>query len=86
MAVAEAYPDLKASTNFTELQAELADLENKIAAARRYLNSAATEYNTTREQFPANILAALYGFKSRDVEVVATESRSAIEAAPAVRF
>lgn len=86
LAVAEAYPELKASANFAALQDELSDLENKIAAARRFLNNAVNEYNTAREQFPANLLASLYGFKSRDVVVVAAESRAAVEAAPAVRF
>ncbi len=86
MMVAEAYPDLKASTNFSELQAELSDIENKIAAARRYLNSAANEYNTSRAQFPANIVAGLFGFVAREVEVVAKEHRAQVEAAPAVRF
>lgn len=55
-ALAEAYPDLKANQNFLQLQTELSDLENKIAAARRFFNSATKEYNTVIQQFPANIL------------------------------
>ena len=86
MAVAESYPDLKASANFTELQAELADTENKIAAARRYLNSAINEYNTTREQFPANVVAGMFSFASRDGTVIARDDRARVEAAPAVHF
>jgi LemA protein len=86
LAVAEAYPELKASANFSVLQDELSDIENKIAAARRYLKNATNEYNTAREQFPANILASLYGFKSRETVIVSQESRAAVEAAPAVRF
>jgi len=54
-ALAEAYPDLKANQNFLQLQNELSDIENKIAAARRFFNSATKEYNTVIQQFPANI-------------------------------
>jgi len=85
-AVAEAYPDLKASTNFSDLQAELSDIENKIAASRRFLNSAVNEYNTTREQFPANTVASFFGFESRSNDVIASADRGRVEAAPAVRF
>ena len=86
MAVAEAYPDLKATAHFAELQGELADIENKIAAARRYLNSATAEYNTTRQQFPNNMIAKLFGFDDRNTVVIAPENRADIGAAPAVRF
>jgi hypothetical protein len=61
-ALAEAYPDLKANQNFLQLQAELSDLENKIAAARRFFNNAAAEYNASRESFPAVVLAQSMGF------------------------
>jgi LemA protein len=61
-AVAENYPQLKASDNFLKLQDELSDLENKIAAARRFLNSAAAEYNSAIQQFPALLLANMFGF------------------------
>jgi LemA protein len=57
-ALAEAYPDLKANTNFLQLQDELSDVEDKIAAARRFYNNAVQEYNTGREQFPANLNAS----------------------------
>ena len=60
-ALAEAYPDLKANQNFQQLQTELSDLENKIAAARRFFNNAAAEYNSTRESFPAVLFAAVAG-------------------------
>src|ERR1700734_1114678 len=53
-ALSESYPDLKASTNFQQLQAELSDLENKIAASRRFFNNAVQEYNTGIQRFPAN--------------------------------
>lgn len=81
-ALAESYPDLKANTNFLELQTELADLENKIAAARRFFNNAVAEYNTAIEQFPAVVLANSFGFKAEEFfEVAATE-----RAAPSVKF
>ena len=66
LAVAEAYPDLKANANFQQLQAELSDIENKLAAARRFFNNAVGEYNTAREQFPAVIFAGMFGFGPRD--------------------
>ena len=86
MAVAEAYPDLKASQNFSSLQDELSDIENKIAASRRFLNAAINEYNTSREQFPASLIANNFGFASREAPVVAPEQRAALDAAPSVHF
>src|SRR5271170_5166976 len=62
MAVAENYPQLKANENFRQLQDELADLENKIAAARRFLNNAVAEYNVAIQQFPAALFAGAMGF------------------------
>jgi len=62
-AVAENYPDLKANQNFIQLQSELSDIENKIAAARRYFNNATNEFNTSIHQFPANMFASSFGFK-----------------------
>jgi LemA protein len=59
----EAYPDLKANQNFLQLQEELSDIENKLAAARRFFNGATTEYNTGIETFPANMLAGSFGFQ-----------------------
>jgi LemA protein len=66
-AVAEDYPDLKANENFMELQKELADIENKIAAARRFFNSTTQEYNTYVQIFPNNIVASMFGFKEADM-------------------
>lgn len=66
LAVAEAYPDLKASANFLQLQNKLADLENEIAASRRIYNSNAQIYNARIQSFPAMILAGPLGFKSRE--------------------
>ncbi len=61
-ALSEAYPDLKANAEFLQLQAELTDLENKIAAARRFFNNAVQEYNTGIQRFPAALFAAALGF------------------------
>jgi LemA protein len=62
-AVAEAYPDLKASSNFQELQAELTDTEDKIQASRRFYNSVVRDFNTKRQTFPTNIFASMLNFK-----------------------
>lgn len=62
-AVSENYPDLKANQNFLELQRELSDIENKLAASRRFFNSATKEYNTYIEMFPGNIIANMFNFK-----------------------
>ncbi len=82
-AVAEAYPDLKANTNFLELQRELSDIENKLAAARRFFNNAVSEFNAVRAQFPTVLFAGLIGFGAEKpfFEVDATE-RAALNAAP----
>ncbi|MCW5723665.1 MAG: LemA family protein [Maricaulaceae bacterium] len=85
-AVSEAYPDLKANQNFLALQHELADLENKIAAARRFFNNAVAEFNTAIEQFPAVLLASPFGFKAKQFFEVAAADRAAVEAAPNVKF
>jgi len=65
-ALAEAYPDLKANENFLQLQDQLADVENKIAASRRFYNNAVSEYNTGIEQFPAVLIAGPFNFVSRE--------------------
>ncbi len=62
-AVAENYPDLKASENFKELQAELTDTEDKIQAARRFYNSMVRDFNTKRKTFPTNLIAGMLGYK-----------------------
>jgi len=85
-ALSESYPDLKANENFLSLQNELADLENKIAAARRFFNNAVAEYNTAREQFPAVVLAGSFGFNEIDFFEVAANERAAVNAAPSVKF
>ena len=85
-ALSEAYPDLKASQNFQQLQAQLSDIENKIAAARRFFNNAVQEYNTGIQQFPAVLLAGALGFAPRDFFDVGVEERKVLEQAPQVKF
>lgn len=63
-AIAENYPDLKANQNFLQLQKDLSDTEDKIMSARRFYNAVVMEYNTYLKQFPNNILASLFNFKS----------------------
>lgn len=65
-AVAEAYPELKANTNFLELQRELSDTENKVMAAHRFYNSTVRDFNTAVESVPTNILASVFGFKTKE--------------------
>ena len=65
-AVAEAYPDLKANTNFLELQRELSDTENKIQASRRFFNSNVLAINNAVEMFPTNVIAGTFGFKKEE--------------------
>lgn len=82
-AVAENYPQLKADQNFMQLQTELSDLENKIAAARRYYNSSVKEYDNALEAFPGNIVAGIFNFKKAK-DYFATEE--AQKNAPVVDF
>jgi len=65
-AVAEAYPDLKASQNFIELQQELVDTEDKIQASRRFYNGEVRDLNTKIQKFPSNVIAGMFGFKNRE--------------------
>ena len=84
-ALSEAYPDLKANQNFQQLQSELSDIENKIAAARRFFNNSVQEYNTGIQQFPAAPFAATLGFSQRTFFDVG-EERAVVEKAPQVKF
>jgi LemA protein len=84
-ALSEAYPDLKANANFQQLQAELTDLENKIAAARRFFNNAVQEYNTGIQRFPAALFAAALGFAPKDFFDLG-EDRKTLGEAPQVKF
>ena len=83
-AVSEAYPDLKASANFQQLQAEITDTEDKIQAARRFYNGGVRELNIKVQTFPDNIFAGMFGFKQR--EFFEVENREALEQAPQVKF
>jgi LemA protein len=85
IALSEAYPDLKANTNFQQLQTELADIENKIAAARRFFNNAVQEYNTGIQQMPAALFAASLGFTQKEFFDLG-ETRGQLEQAPQVKF
>ncbi|MCA8901339.1 MAG: LemA family protein [Hyphomonas sp.] len=76
MAVAEDYPDMKASQNFLDLQNELSDTETKIEMARRFYNGAVRELNTMVESFPANLFAGLFGFKARKYFEATVEERA----------
>jgi len=84
-ALSEAYPDLKANQNFQQLQSELSDVENKIAASRRFFNNAVQEYNTGIQQFPAALFAATLGFTQRTFFDVG-EERAVVEKPPEVKF
>jgi LemA protein len=66
-AIAEAYPDLKANTNFLELQRELSDTENKIQAARRFYNGTVRDLNIALESFPGNLIGGTFGFKKMEL-------------------
>lgn len=85
-AVAENYPDLKADANFRELQNELSDIENKIAAARRFYNSTTSEYNAAIQQFPAVLVAGLFGFKEESFFEIDDELEKAVQQAPDINF
>jgi LemA protein len=81
----EAYPDLKASQNFMNLQGEIADIENKIAAARRFFNSATKELNVATELFPSNLIATLFNFK-REPLFELGDQRAVAEEPPKIQF
>lgn len=86
-AVAENYPDLKASQNFMDLQAQIADTEDKVAASRRFYNSTVTLFNTKRKVFPTNIFANMLGFtQDKEFFDVPEGERQTVEQAPEVKF
>ena len=84
-ALQEAYPNLKANENFQQLQAELTDLENKIAASRRFFNNAVQEYNTGIQRFPAALFASTFGFAPKTFFDLGDE-RATVGEAPSVKF
>ncbi|NPD81464.1 LemA family protein [Prevotella sp. PINT] len=82
----EAYPELKANQNFLQLQTELSDIENKLAATRRFFNSTTRELNNAVQTFPGNILAGMFGFQKEPMFEVAPAERAAVEKAPEINF
>jgi len=84
-ALSESYPQLKANENFRQLQTDLSDIENKLAAARRFFNNAVQEYNSGIQQFPAALFASILGFRSQTFFDVG-EERAQLQQAPQVKF
>ncbi len=82
----EAYPDLKANQNFLQLQEELSDIENKLAASRRFFNGATTEYNNAVESFPGNLVARNFGFNREIMFDLGTDTRKQMEEPPKIQF
>jgi len=82
----EAYPDLKANQNFMQLQTEIADMENKLSATRRYFNSSTRELNTSVQSFPTNLLAGMFGFHTEQMYEIAANERANVEKAPDIKF
>lgn len=86
-AVAESYPDLKASQNFLDLQSNLTDTEDKISASRRFYNSAAEDFNAKRRVFPTNVFANMFGFTTdKEFYDVSEQERAEIEKPVEVKF
>ncbi len=82
----EAYPDLKANQNFLQLQGEIADIENKLAAARRFFNSTTRELNVTVQSFPSNLIAGMFGFHTEPMFEIKESERAMHEKAPEIKF
>ncbi len=82
----EAYPDLKASQNFMHLQTEIADIENKLAAVRRYFNAATKELNIAIQKFPNNIFAGMFGFTTQPMFDLGTLGREQMDVAPEIKL
>ena len=82
----EAYPDLKANQNFLQLQEELSDIENKLAASRRFFNGATTEYNNAVESFPGNLIARNFGFQREVFFDLGEDNRRQMEQPPKIQF
>jgi len=78
-AVAENYPQLRASENFLRLQDELADTENKMLASRRFYNTNVRDFNTAIQKFPTNLLASIFGFKAFEFFEAEAEAREAVK-------
>ena len=85
-AVAEAYPDLKASQNFIELQQELVDTEDKIQASRRFYNGGVRDLNTKIQTFPSNVIANMFNFKNREFFELGEAEQAVAEKPVDVKF
>lgn len=85
-ALSEAYPDLKANQNFSELQEELISTENKIGFARQHYNNTVSQYNSAVEMFPSNIIAGMFSFEKRDFFELDPTEAEAVKQAPTVEF
>ena len=86
LALGEAYPDLKASANYQELQRELADVEDKLAAARRALNAAVSRFNAAVQSFPAVLFAGALGFQQADFNKLDDSEKGVVDQVPNVQF
>ncbi|MFB0611663.1 LemA family protein [Aurantiacibacter poecillastricola] len=86
LALGEAYPELKANANFQQLQSELSEVEDKLAAARRALNAAVSRYNTKRESFPAVLFAGAMGFEEADFHHLDDSEQGIVDQRPDVQF
>ena len=82
----EAYPDLKANQNFLQLQNEIADIENKLAASRRFFNSTTRELNNAVQTFPSNLFAGMFGFQREPMFEIPQSDRAAFDKAPEIKF
>ena len=82
----EAYPELKANQNFLQLQQEVADIENKLAAVRRFFNSATRELNNAVESFPSNLFAKMFGFQKEPMFEIPQAERATLDKAPEINF
>ena len=82
----EAYPDLKANQNFMQLQGEISDIENKLAASRRFFNSTTKEYNNSVQTFPSNIIARMFGFTQQPMFDIPIADRAEMDKAPEIKF
>lgn len=82
----EAYPELKANQNFMQLQSEISDVENKLAAVRRFFNSATRELNNAVQTFPSNIIAGMTGFHKEPMFEIPEADRATMDKAPEIKF
>jgi LemA protein len=86
MAVSEAYPDLKANTNFLQLQEELTSTENKIGFSRQHYNRSVNTYNEATKVFPSNLIAGTFGFSELEFFELDAAEAAAVRQAPKVEF